>query len=339
MSRAQVFDLGNKQVGEFAANISRGWGLGGVGDGGMMTTITLPDTVAAQDWLDFGRIMLVEDSRMPAWPGFIDTPWDCFLPVKLSVYNVEYALAQRSPEQTRKITGSLDQIFQAFLDEANRQEDLYFRLGIVDASTQSREETMDQRSVWEQMTALARRVGCEILIRPERNSENRLIIYVDALTSAGVKTGFLLQQGYNMQVTSARLDRAMYNRITGISSQGTAQSRLKTEPQIEESSLKYRTRSKTMQFQNVVEAGTLLANTQAALARDAWPWLVINIQVQDVGDAFQNMRPGNRLLVNAPKLHLPRGIVGFDGTMRVLRMVYDEPADVITATLETKWTQ
>lgn len=339
MSRIQVFDLEhNKQVGELTANINRGWALGGLGNSaGMSTTISLNDEQASKEFIDLGRMVLVEDSRLPAWQGMIDTEWDCLLPVEVTVYNVEYLLSQRAPAAGRLIRADAGAIVQSMLDEANAQEQMFIHLGHTQKS-QVRDETLDQRSFWEQMNALARRAGFEIVLRPEKDSDGRLICYVDFLDMAGVDTGFLLQNNYNMQITGARLSKQIYNRVIGVGSQGTQQSRLQTAPQIETETLRYRTRSQVVQFQGVSSASTLLANTQAYLAQTAYPWLVVDAVIKDVGDAFLNMRPGNRVLVSIPQVYLPHGRRGFRDTMRVTQMVYDETQNTILTTMEAQWT-
>ena len=94
MSRLVVFGKDNCSQGEFTAFCERGWALGGnlgVNAGGSVT-VTIPDSVAEQTWMQFGNMVLVQDDELPAWVGMIDTPWTATLPAQVTLYNIEYLL-------------------------------------------------------------------------------------------------------------------------------------------------------------------------------------------------------------------------------------------------------
>lgn len=344
MSRALLFGLDNLLLWEFKANIDRSYTIDGhpSSSGGGSTVITIPDAVAADKRLNFGRMILVshgDNNKLPSWAGMLDTPWKALLPAQVTAYNAEYLLSQRCPDQPFFLQAPLAAIAAEMINQANAQEEMYIRLGDTGGLDPTiRQETFDQRNFWEQLKALLLRAGAEMTVRPQREPSdgNRLYIYLDVKQRAGVDTGFLLHDGdnANIKVTAASVDGQIWNRVTGISGESTQASRQQTTPQISTDSQIYRTRSIVQQFRSVRENSTLLANAQTFLDQNKFPKLKLSIQVLDVGDAIPACAPGNQVLVHASKLWLPGGRQGWRGTMRLISMNYIESSNTLTADLE-----
>src|SRR3990172_4038938 len=335
LSRIVVFDLNNYGVGEFAATCNRGWmvygnpGVSGAGE----TSVIVPDDVAAQNWLQLGRMVLVQHPKLPAWAGVIDTPWKATLPVEVTLYNAEYLFSLRSPEQAKGFAGSVPFIVSEMMRLMNEQEQMYLSLGNASGDTTIHKETLDQRTMWDQLVPLLERSGFEMILRPERGPGQQLQIYVDVGQSLGTDTGFLLQdseQGKNMTVVDASVSERIVNRVMGVSGQSTTEEQLQTQVFEEQASQNiYRTRSEIVQFQNIVQLSTLEAYTQAYLASAQEPYLDLTLACMDVGDTFLHRRPGSRLLLRSSNVYLPGGVRGWTGSVRVLAMVYDEDQNVV----------
>jgi len=341
VSRIVVFDLANRSQGEFSGVCNRGWMVNGSysTSGGGQTSIAIPDSVAGQPWMQIGRMVYVDHPKLPAWAGMIDTPWESTLPASVSIYNMEYLLSLRTPDEQVELDGTTIDIAGQMLEMANEQEEMYLRLGEISGDSERRVETLDQRTFWEQLNALAARSGLEMVLRPVRESDH-LVIYVDMLDQAGEVDQFELHDGANanMQIQSAKLDGTIVNRVIGISSQSTASSRITTEPQtIDDSIDTYRLRSSVAQFQGVTEDSTLLANTQAVLSASAWPRLIIQANILDVGDTFAHLAPGNTINVHASRLFLPGGVRAWRGQMRMMALAYDEGQNSVGITMETQY--
>lgn len=335
MSRIMVCDLDNRGAGEFFATCNRGWmvyGNSGVSGAGA-TTVTLPDSIAAQKWLQLGRMVLVQHPKLPPWAGVIDTPWKAILPVELTLYNAEYLFSLRSPEQAKAFNGTIPFIVAEMIKIMNEQEQMYVLPGVASGDQTAHEEALDQRTIWDQLVPMLERSGFEMVLRPERGPGKQLQIYADVGQELGVDTSFLLQdseQGKNMKVVEASVNGKITNRVKGVSGQSTAEDQLQTDVlENQDSQNRYRTRSTTLQFRNIVEISTLTDYTNAYLDDAKQPYLDLTIEAYDVGDTFINLRPGNRLLLRSSNVYLPGGVRGWRGTVRVLTMAYDEEKNAV----------
>lgn len=340
MSRVVVYGADHRSVGEFNAICNRGWALTGnpAVSGGGMATVIIPDDVAAEKWLQLGRLVTISDESLPTWAGIIDTPWTCISPVTITLYNAEYLFSLRTPNDGLFITGSVADIVSEIINQANAAEEMYLRAGDMGgADTTPREETLDQRTLWDQLSPLLERSGSEMLLRPEKSEDNQMLLYVDIASQIGKDTGFLLKdgEGGNMSVLEASVDGVIYNRMKGIGDQSTEESRLETDLIEDEDSITaYRLRNTVVQFQDVFEQSTLELKTQVALSSSKQPYLNLRVSVADKGDAFLHMRPGNTVLIHAANVRLPNGVHGWRGEMRILAMAYDEQSNTIGLTLQ-----
>lgn len=334
MSRIIVFGLDGISVGELHGNCMRGWAIN---EGGQ-ATIALPADDARNRWLDIGRMLLIEHPKLPPWAGMVDTPWNALIPSQATVYNSEYLLSIRSLEIVTRLTGTAGRIVAKLIDLANRQEDLLIRPGNVDYYNDiERNEIFDQRPVWELIVALVKKAGMEIMLRPDRDANNRLVIYYDIQQQLGVDTGIELHDGAhaNITITSVSVDGVIVNRVTGISDQGTATSRLQTDPQSDTTSIAaYRLRSQVVQYSGVTQMSTLIRNTRNYLTANKDPKVYLTVEVLDKGDVFYHLRLGNTLLLHAANILLPGGRRGWRGSVRITAMAYDESKNTVTMALE-----
>lgn len=335
MSRIIVFDLNNQAVGEFNAQCNRAWmvyGNPGV-DGAGQTTVQIPEDIVLKNWFQLGHLVLVQKPPLPAWVGVIDTPWKATLPIELSLYNAEYLFALRSPEVAARYTGSVSKIVDRMIQIMNDQENMYLSLGVNSDDRSYREETLDQRPMWDQLRAMLERTGHEMILRPEREADNRLRLYADVGVALGENTGFLLDDGgpgKNMTVIDAQINGMIVNRVMGVSGQSTAEEQLKSDVMEDQASQNvYRTRSAVVQFRDVTQITTLNNYTKVYLAAYKDPYLDLTVDVRDVGATFINLRPGNQLIAHTSNVYLPGGVHGWRGTVRVLAMVYDEAQDTV----------
>jgi hypothetical protein len=332
MSRLVGFGLDRIAVGETRVNCDRGWAI----SAGMQTEVSLA-AGQVMSWMDFGRMVAIEHESLPMWAGMIDTPWSGLLPATMTVYNPEYLLNIRTPDVPLKFTGTAGAIALQLIEAANAQEDLGMRAGEIEYDDPDRVENFDLRPFWEQLLALSQRSGMELRLRPARDSENKLAIYLDMKHRLGIDTGFLLHDGAgaNMEVTGADIDGEIWNRVTGYGDQSSATARKQTPAQRDEASIaRYRLRSRSVQFSGVTQDSTLLANTTVSLASTAWPVLKLTVNALDRGETFGALDLGNSLIVQASQLYLPGGRRGWRGEMRITAMQYLEAKRRVAMTLE-----
>lgn len=340
MSRIVVFGTDQKAEGEMTGMFNRGWMLAGnpAVSGGGSTTLTLTEADAVKPYFQFGRMVLVAHESLPSWAGMIDPPWNAGLPVSVAVYNAEYLLSLRSPDEPAFISGSVGSIAAKMIEMFNAPEDMFVRIGdTARADPNTRDETLDGRTYWEQLSALVQRSGCEMQARAEKDASGRLVIYLDIAQLLGVDTGFLFSDGNGGNATfeSPVVDGPIYNRVTGTGDESGQVSRIRTAPLINESSKGlYRTRSQMVQWRDVREQTTLDLYTQNYLSYSAFPKFSFLMNIMDKGDAFFNARLGNIGMVHFAGAYLPGGVRGFRGKARILAMAYTESTNLLTAKME-----
>ncbi len=332
MSRIRVFDTINRSAGEFHAACSRGWSITGNTSvrGGGETSVKFPMEIAEKPYMQFGRMVMVEEENLPPWAGMIDPDWSGVAPYETVLYNMEYLFSLRKPDQPMLITGTTASIVTKIIELINAQEELYLRAGVMEQDV-TREETLDRRTFWEQAKALIQRAGMEMTLRPAI-VQGQLFIYVDVKRQMGGVTNFEYKDGAggNMTVTSAKINQTIVNRVVAINDASTEESRLQTAAFVnDESRMKYRLRSDVVQFRGVTELSTLEAHAKSYLNSKCFPYLEMTVRIKNIGSAFQNARLGNTVIFHASNILLPGGRSGWRGEARIMAMAYDEPSQVL----------
>jgi hypothetical protein len=330
MSRIIIFGLDGKSMGELHANCNRGWVINDSGQ----TTVTLPTDAAASEWLEFGRMALVEHPKLPAWAGMIDTPWTATPPVKLTLYNAGYLLHIRTFENPQNYKGNTAQLCAQMVAYASNREDLGIQMGDTDVNGVQTIH-FNATAIWEQMVDLVNKAGMEMQLRAGRDANNKLAIWLDVKKMLGINTSFLLHDGanHNLEITSALVDGEIWNRLRGMSSSGSGSDGISNPREDPESIKRYRLRTQDLQYPNVTDLKQLANNAAVTLAKSAYPYLNLTVNILDVGDTFSFLDLGNQFVVHASKLWLPGGVQGWRGAARLTAMAYDEENNKIAATL------
>lgn len=343
MTKLNVYGLDNKVAGDFTSLFSCRWTVEGslAVSGNGPSTISVSDSVAVKPWLDLGRMVTAHpDSRLPVWGGVIDLPWKATLPVQVSIHPLAYLLSWRSASAPELVQGNIYQIAAQIIERINAQGELFVRLGVTSGDDITRQETLDTRNYWEQLRALVVKAGKEMFLRPEKDGDGRLIVYVDIRNRIGVDGGFLYHDGKNanIQVLDANLDGQIINMLTGTGSQSTSASLLTSDPQINQTSVdRWRLRSGTTQFQNTADLGTLNANTKTRLDYVGWPRFPIAFKIFDVGNAYINARPGNDCVIHVGDVYLPGGKRGYRGVARMVSLAYDNSDRSVAALVDVPY--
>lgn len=340
MSRVVMFDLTNHSVDEFSAPANRGWALSGKISlqGGLQTKLVIPDSVAGEDWLQFGRMALIQDDKLPDWCGMMDTPWSAKLPVEATFYSPEYLLDLRMPDRKSVLIGTFESVFAKIIGLVNQEEDLNVRVGTLgDLPAGSQQLTIDQKSLWAQLNDFGKREGVEFYFRPVKEQNGPLTVYIDAGKSLGIETDILLHDGAraNMQVTAASVTGVIRNRVIGIGKQDSNQKRPQTPAYRDESSIdQYRLRSAVVQFNTLVNISSLQTATQKNLKNTARPRLKLGLSMLDNDNLFASLAPGNSYMVHAAEIYLPGGIKGWRGAMRMTQMALDDKTRTVYAEMD-----
>jgi hypothetical protein len=343
MSRIIVFGLDRIAAGEFRAPVTRGYGLDGsaLQQGGMSTLVTLPTSALGNDWMQFGRMVLVHDEGdlVPPWVGMIDAPWTPTLPAQATFYGPEYLMQLRTPDTQIVLSGVFTTVLTKLINMVNSLGDMGLQLGEMGELPDGQQQlTVKQTALWGQINDFAKRESVEFALRPTYDSREKLIIYLDADQNMGVYTGTFLHdgKGANIKILSASVIGPVWNRVIGVGKQSTKQGQLKTIPMSDEdSSDVYGLRSTVMQFGTLTVQSSLDAATRNYLEGKKTPNLSMNIEITDQ-TIFPDCRLGNVFDLHAAELYLPGGKKGWRGYARLKQMVYDEAKNTITATVVSK---
>ncbi len=332
MSLIRIFGWNGVPVGEVTAICNRGWAV----NSGGTSSIKLKDARAIQPWLNFGCIALIEHESLPVWAGMIDPDWKATSPVQLTIYDIPYALKQRTPDYPIKLTGSTGDILFQLVSEANKPGDTLVRCGQTGTMDASITQTIEQRPVWDQMVEVANKAGVEMVFTPTVDVRNQLVITMDALIPSLGEIIWALKDGKNgnMDINDVSVTGAIYNRVLGTSDESTVTSRKRCLLENPVSIAKYGLRCTVVVFPGIKSQSDLDKLTAAYLAKNAFPRIKLTASVLDKEGTFNYLRIGNVLQVHASKAKLPGGDQGWMGAARIAAMSYDESKNTVNLTIE-----
>lgn len=338
MGKLVTYGLDNFSRGHFSAILPRGWTVyGGRATNNPPVTVPVKRSVALKDWMLPGAQASMAHSKLELWSGVFDLPWGVTLPITPTVYPQDYLLSMRMPEIEETFHGTVAEIAARVLERINAPQDMFARLGKVTGEDGDHDATFKtDSSYYAQLQALIARAKKEMRLRAELE-DRRLINYIDIGDRIGEDTGFLLHDGdgANMQLLDAKLDGTLMNMLVGLGSQSTGASRMSTGPQTNSASAnRYRLRSATRQYPNVVQDSALLAYTNNDLDALSWPRLRMPIKLLDVGRTLTLARPGNGFILHTGDIYLPGGKQGWRGPVRLTAIGYDEKQNSVGALAE-----
>ncbi len=333
MSRILVFDQSGNSLGEVHGICSRGWSINGGGE----TKINLSNAEALNPWLQFGNILYVEHPDLPSWAGVLDTPWKATSPVQLTVYDISYLLHLRSPEAPLIIRGTTGGVAGKIIELANQFGDIRIRAGRIDANDFERDEKFDVKTYWVMLKELITKTGYEMVFRVERDTDRKLIVYVDISKNVSFDVTLELADGQdgNMQIPEGGVDGEIWNRVLAMSDESTFTSRKRTAPLEDSASIaKYGLRNTIKTFTGILSQ-TALDTAAASFREDAGnPNVRITVNVMNIRSAFKRLRVGNWVSLRATRLILPGGKQGWSGTGRIVSMFFDETNNLVPISIE-----
>lgn len=302
--------------------LPRGWAI----SAGDQSTLPVPKSLHVPE-LGIGTIIYCGHDRLPDWAGFVDTPWNAKAPAQATVYDIAYLLSRRCPDAQREYTGTTAQILEHLLEEFEDQGEVGFRLGDTEIDP-AYNIALDQRSYWDLIGDLVKNAGLEMRVRPVISVTGKLDLLVDVKRQLGYETGYRLHdgEGGNMVVTAANIASEVWTCIYAIGDQSSKASRLAVVLENRIAAQRYEPRSKTVQFSGIKDQTALEQAAMAWLAANSGAYLTLTVSAfeNDVhGDTFAYLDLGNRLMVQAGRVHLPNGRRGWRGLMRIMAMQYD----------------
>jgi len=274
--------------------------------------------------LQFGNYLLVENSRLPAWVGIIDTPraWDS-LTVEVNAYTLERMFLYRRGPLEQKLTGSAGGIFEQLVNYINGQQQTLLQVGSIYNSAQ-REETLNPNTLDENLQQLQERSGEEYTFEPVI-TKGLLTIKADWQAKAGVITPLVLtsaRSGGNVEVPSMTEDDEIVNDLLGYGDAPTWPSKPVKYTADTATIEKYGLRQNSENWRGVSHPATLEANNLEYLTKKKQPRKIFEITALNVGETFDYIRLGNKARLILQSLGFANSGVGTDTTVRILGMSY-----------------
>jgi hypothetical protein len=304
-------------------------------------TLSLLDAKSARQYLDIDNLVYIEGGDgLPAWGGVIDTDidWNDDGTITYSAYSGEYLLKyRRTPTNDVFRETSAGALFERFINEANKSEDLLIRTGVIWTGGTPAEDTMDGKSFYDHAKALAKNRGNNWSIEPAIDPvSHRLYFVANYYERAGVVRTQALKEGLNIKKKSRPLSvqGQMINNLLGIGD-GSDATRPTWEAEDADSRTRYRLREGSEDFSGCVALATVRTHTEERLKIVSKSRNVYKLEVTNVGGIYANIRKGDTLPLKMYSMgYLRDDEIGVDTNVRISRMRYFDDTDTMEITPE-----
>lgn len=330
MSRIQVFDRNGVMIAEFEATCNRSWLLSDVGKAQL--DLSVFDAKCRREYLEFGNLVLVEHEKLPAWGGVIDTPrtWYGNGAVSVQAYSAEKLLSYRIAPLNITLKGTAGEIVRQMLQLAQADDTLPIVEGQIDVGGTQRQETLNVSVILEEMQRVAKRAGGEFTVIPVV-TRGILSFELSYYTSIGRETGFGLEEGHNLELTSRVLVEQgnLVNDLVGYGDGASWTSR-PTQRVIDEGSIGlYGRRQGAKNFSGNVIEGTLLDNSVKYVEQRKQPRMTFDLSALNVGETWSWLRPGNVLKMRLFSVGFNGDSFGYTGDVLVRGMEFNEEKNTV----------
>ncbi len=320
--RIRIFNRSGVELASFQASISRSWAIGREGRASFEYPSRKTDVVN-ENVLQFGNYLLVENSRLPAWVGIIDTPreWDKDV-ITVNAYTLERLFKYRIGTPDDKLSGSAGQIWKKLIDTINSAEKTILVAGEAWDGGTSREETLTANSIENNLKQLQERSGEDYNFRPVI-LRGKLVVYGDWYKSLGVETPLTLLEGGNIESATMREDGTIINSVLGYGDGITWTSRQRAIEVNTDSVASYGLRQDGEEYTGVTVLTTVQNNNSEYIRRNSKPRKIFQITALNVGDTFDYIALGNRVNVKFTNMGFYNSAIGTFARTRILGMSYN----------------
>lgn len=322
--RIRIFDRSGAEVAGFQAEVARSWAIGTEGRASFEYS-SIKTNIVNERVLKFGNILLIENSRLPAWVGVIDTPrqWDART-ITVNAYTMERYFKWRVGPPEQKLSGSAGSIFAQMVNYINNQELTVLRNGNIWTGGTYREETLNPVTLDRNLEQLQQRSLEEYEFAP--SAGGRLLVYANWAYRLGTYTPLTLleaENGGNIEKPTMREDGDITNWIIGYGDGMSWTSRPYRYATDGASWGKYGLRQTGQEYNGVSQTATIDNNNTEYLTKNKEPRKIFEVTALNVGNTFDFLRLGNRVAVKFIKLGFTNGVLGTSVNTRILGMSYN----------------
>jgi len=325
-SRVMIYDQGGAALAEVEASVTRSWVLSDVGEAAV--TLAITDAKCRQEVIEFGRLVVVEHDRLPAWVGVIDVPRDWSrMKVIVKSLSAEQIFHYRVPPAVKTLTGTAGALFAEMLAIANLQGDTLMRPGEIYLGGQTRQETINLTRLLAEIKRVSNRSGHEWGVTPEIGTDGRLTLRAHWWERrGGMVDDLALEEGWNIEATDDVLSEQgeIVNWLMGYGDGATWASRPIVIRQDDDSIARYGLHQDARAYDGVTSPATLEASVLADLARLKQPRRTFGLTALDVGNTFTRVGLGNILRLRLISTGFTGDASGLEATVRVRAMEYKE---------------
>ena len=317
-----VYNYRGEPLTTLRANVTCSWVLGGIGEATF--DIAYTDPKCQQAYLEYGNLLLVEHSNLPPWVGVIDTPraWKRSS-VSVRAYDITKLWQWRNTTAGQLLKGTAGVLFNALVYIANAAGETCIRPGSIYSDGIDRQETLSDY-VGKHIDTIRTRSGSDYQLRPVKDGQNRLLVYIDWVARVGVYCSAILTEGKNVESTDGVMSEegTIVNQMVGYGDTTTAGKRLQSTKTDYASISQFGLRQGFTTFSGNTVQSTLDANTQAFLNANKTPARILKLKALDVGNTFANLSLGNTLRVNLFSIGFTNGGRGYSANVRIQGMKY-----------------
>ncbi len=321
MSNIKIYDRSGKQLTEISATCNRTWILSDVGRAEF--ELSIYDKKCNPDYLRFGNLILIESAKLPIWSGVIDTPrtWGGGA-VVIQAYTAEYMFTYSIGHKDVKIKGTVATLIREVL----KLSKVPIAIGTIEDENTQYEEVFNPTSILDTLKRIVTRAGGDFIVRPVINQYGQLSFAFDYFRKLECNANFILKEGYNLALANRTLieQGTITNELLGYGEGVNWQSKPQYVGREDMSISLYGLRQGSQFFQGVTQVAAVKKHTTERLEVVGYPRMVVDAQVLDIGDAWQNLRLGANVNIELHTAGFMGSAIGYKGTLRIVGIEYTE---------------
>lgn len=324
-SRISIFDKSGHKMAELDGNVKRTWMIGAYSEA--TGTISLKDSKARREYLNFGNYLVVEHDKLPIWGGMITTPrgWSGNT-LEFTALSGEYLLTIRNGPTWQKWEGHGALMLKQMIDYGNSHGQTLLKVGEYTPMHPWMSLTQDWTKMYDRLKELVTISGQEWTVTPKFDVFGQLYFEANWFKELGMERHIILLEGSNLELGTNPLSEqgAIVNELLAIGGNSTQESKLYLVVRDEESINDYG----AFQGSEAFNAGTMAELESCAngsLAKTKQPRNTWDLTALDVNDLFKSLRLGDTFPVKMLQIGWKSdGTQGFEGSVRILGMTYDD---------------
>lgn len=330
-TRLSIYSHQGIKLTEVVANFKRTWKIGEYGEA--QFTLATADAKAKLEYLQFGNLVYAEHDKLPPWGGMIDTPrtWDVKA-ITVHCYGGEYLFTQRHAPRELIIKGAPGVIFKALIEQGNVAGDAPITVGEVWGEGATTQMIYHYDMLYDRIKELCKMYEAEWTVTPVIDkSGNGLYFSASFHDQVGQVSQMVLYEDQHIELKGNVLTEQgeIVNEVTAFGGGSTYATILSTTYINEASIGKYGLRRKSYNIGGK-DSAAIAAGGQAQLGRSYEPRKTFDINVLDVGDAFNQLRIGVTFPLQLYTIGFTGAEYGMRTNIRVLGMTYDDRANKVS---------